>query len=130
MGSATGVQLIHHLGWVNLILGVFNLIPALPMDGGRVLRAALARRTGYARATETAVKVSRVFAVLFVVAAIGFGYLQLALLAGLVWLMASAERRMIPHGGYRDEPEVEIVPPDPFGFGRPRVVRYRFDPYR
>jgi Zn-dependent protease len=123
LGAATGVTLLAHLGWVNLILGVFNLIPALPMDGGRVLRAALAGRQGYARATETAVKVSRVFAVVFVVAALALGHLQLALIAGLVWLMASAERRMIPHGGYRDEPEVEVL--DPWGYPRPRVYRWR-----
>jgi Zn-dependent protease len=133
VGGATGITLISHLGWVNLILGVFNLIPALPMDGGRVLRAALASRSGYARATETAVKVSRVFAVLFVLAAIWFGHLQLALVAGLVWLMASAERRMIPHAGYRDEPEVEVLDredqdQDPWShYRRPRVIRvYRF----
>jgi len=123
LGGATGITLLSHLGWVNLILGVFNLIPALPMDGGRVLRAVLAGKRGYARATETAVKVSHVFAVIFVVAALWYGYLQLALVAGLVWLMANAERRMIPHGGYRDEPEVEILEPDPYGFGRPRVIR-------
>lgn len=113
LGNLLGAPLIVHLGWVNLILGLFNLVPALPMDGGRILRAVLARRMSFANATEAAVKVSRVFAVLFGVVAIAFGQLQLAFIGVLVWLMGSAERRNIPHSTYRDE--VEVLPPSPLG---------------
>lgn len=56
------------LGWlmvVNLILGLFNLIPAFPMDGGRVLRAALSGWLGRVRATSVAATIGRTLALLF-----------------------------------------------------------------
>ena len=55
---------------VNLVLGLFNLIPAFPMDGGRVLRALLSAWLGRARATTVAARVGRVLAVFFGVSAL------------------------------------------------------------
>ncbi len=59
------VFLFGYLGLLNLMLCGFNLIPAFPMDGGRVLRAYLARRMPLYKATKIASDIGRVFAIIF-----------------------------------------------------------------
>ncbi len=60
-------QFLPALFIINLALVVFNMAPAFPMDGGRVLRALLVSRLGRVRATEVAAKLGGVFAVIFVI---------------------------------------------------------------
>lgn len=77
----------------NVILAGFNLIPAFPMDGGRVLRAWLARKHDYATATHKAATVGRVFAVLFAIIALVKGLPLFLFLAAFIYFMAGVERR-------------------------------------
>ncbi len=63
-------HLARSLVWTNLFLAGLNLLPAYPLDGGRVLRALLARRVDYARATRLAVSIGQGFAMLFMLAGI------------------------------------------------------------
>ena len=73
-----------------LILAFFNLIPAFPMDGGRVLRAALSMRKGPLKATEIAAALGKVFAVLMLFAA-PFTTPFLLRTAVFIWLAGQAE---------------------------------------
>jgi len=74
----------------NLALAVFNMIPALPMDGGRVLRAILTLGAGTMKATAWSAQLGRVLAVLMMVAGYRFGW-SLMLVGVFVYFGASAE---------------------------------------
>ncbi len=79
------------LMYANVVLVVFNMIPAFPMDGGRVLRSALAMFNNYGTATRIAATVGKVIAVGFAIFALTSGNLMLLLLAGFVYLAAHSE---------------------------------------
>lgn len=94
--SLIGTSFLANLIWVNLVLAVFNLLPAFPMDGGRVLRAVLAMNTDYLKATSIAVRTGKIMAVVFGIA--GFYYNPfLILIAGFIWFAGSQELRAVQY---------------------------------
>jgi len=84
-------SLVGQLGWINLFLAAFNLIPAFPMDGGRVLRALLASRIGYARGTRMAANAGQFAAIVFGLLGLASGNIILVLIALFVFLAAGGE---------------------------------------
>lgn len=80
------------IGFYNILLGCFNLIPAFPMDGGRILRAALAKKVGFMEATKTAVAVGKAMAIAMGVIGL-FVNIWLILIAVFIYMGASEEER-------------------------------------
>jgi Zn-dependent protease/CBS domain-containing protein len=58
--------LLRSIVWANLYLGLFNLLPAYPMDGGRALRAVFSRRVDMVQATQRAVRIGHAFSILLI----------------------------------------------------------------
>ena len=79
------------LAYANLTLLVFNLLPAFPMDGGRILRAGLAAMLGHERGTRIAARVGQAAAILLGLAGIAAGNVILVLIAVFVFMAANSE---------------------------------------
>jgi len=144
----SGSPFLAQLLAINVVLAIFNMLPAFPMDGGRVLRALLASRLNYVRATDIAASIGKGLAVV-----LGFGGIfglpflgtnpMLLLIAWFVWSGATREAQMVRrmnHTGWAPRPapqspyaqqvetedgdvvhEAEIVQ-EPGGIRQPRVV--------
>jgi Zn-dependent protease/CBS domain-containing protein len=87
----TDTNLIERIALGNLILGVFNLLPAYPMDGGRVLRSLLALRKSEAEATRIAAGAGQGLAILLGLAGLLWGNFMLVFVALFVYLGAAQE---------------------------------------
>ena len=91
LSTATWPLTLAYLYWINLMLALFNLIPAFPMDGGRVLRALLAQKIGYQKATKIAANLGHLFALIFAYFGIvGFNIILIAI-AIFIYVAASNE---------------------------------------
>ncbi len=94
-GVETFGRMLLYLGGLNLILAGFNLAPAFPMDGGRILRAALTGRMGRLRATRLASQIGRFLAFFMGLFGLMNGQWFLVAIAFFIYVSAGAEYRMI-----------------------------------
>jgi len=88
--AQTGTDFVGRFTSVNLMIAIFNMVPAFPMDGGRVMRALLAERVGYVRATKVAANVAQGLALVFGLVGL-FVNPWLIFIALFVWMGASGE---------------------------------------
>jgi Zn-dependent protease/predicted transcriptional regulator len=94
LGVTAGPFLLRLMA-VNIFLVIFNMLPAFPMDGGRVLRALLATRLEYTRATQIAANVGQAMALLFVLAGLLLPNPFLLFIALFVWIGAGQEASLV-----------------------------------
>ena len=107
------------LGYLNVVLGAFNLIPAFPMDGGRVLRALLAERFKFTDATRYAANIGRILGIVMAVFGIFYNF-WLVIIGVFVYMGASEEAEStilsstLAKVRVRDvmHPEVVVVKPE------------------
>lgn len=86
------LRLFWMISIINIMLGIFNLLPAFPMDGGRVLRAWLAQRTTYIRATREAAGIGKMFAIFMGIFGLFYSFWFL-LIAFFIYIGASEEEK-------------------------------------
>lgn len=82
-------SVVSQLAWFNLVMGIYNLLPIFPMDGGRALRAGLARSRPYVRATHLASRVAQLLSIGLALAGLYYGPI---FLLTAVWIWMSARR--------------------------------------
>jgi Zn-dependent protease len=118
----SGSNFLEQLMQINIFLVLFNLLPAFPMDGGRVLRSLLATRFSYLRATEIAARVGRWMALVFAILAVLSWNPMLLILAAFVFITGMTElfqvrmrealrRTAATPGSWRNDDDDDHPPP-------------------
>lgn len=93
--------------WINIFLGVFNLLPAYPADGGRIVRAFLSQRMDVVRATRRAVTLGQAFAMLFILA--GMFNVWFTLVGFFLFVAAQLEERAVIFQSVLDHVRLEEI---------------------
>jgi Zn-dependent protease/CBS domain-containing protein len=86
------LRLVWMIAILNIVLGIFNLLPAFPMDGGRVLRAWLAERMSYIKATREAAGIGKMFAIFMGIFGLFYNF-WFMLIAFFIYIGASEEEK-------------------------------------
>ncbi|WP_049928627.1 CBS domain-containing protein [Halopiger goleimassiliensis] len=101
-----------YLGMLNVVLAVFNMLPAFPMDGGRILRALLARSQPYARATQQAATIGKGFAVVLGLLGLFLFNVVFIALAFFIYIAASSEAQQVTmKAAFQDVTVADIMTP-------------------
>lgn len=93
LGSDAAIFVIGYLAVLNIGLAVFNMIPAFPLDGGRVLRALYTRTRSFPAATQRAVRIGKLFAFLLGIFGLLAGQIFMIAIAFFIYIAGSAEGR-------------------------------------
>ena len=111
-GSLDAVRFVFgYLALMNLVLAAFNLLPGFPMDGGRVLRALLARDRSFAQATQLAAEVGKLFAIVLGIVGLFVNFF-LILLAFFIYIGASSEaQRTVMNAAFEGVQVRDIMTP-------------------
>lgn len=115
--SGRGSETLIILFQANLMLALFNLVPALPMDGGRVLRGVLALKRDHLSATRLAARIGRGLAVVGGILGFMHWNLILVFIAIFVYITAGSEVRMAEYRAMEEEYRRRGRSPGPFPFG-------------
>ncbi|WP_309387734.1 site-2 protease family protein [Cerasicoccus frondis] len=118
------------LGW-NIAMGLFNLLPIFPMDGGRLLRATLAKKFTYLKATQISVWVAKLIAI----AMIGYALLishhyLLAVLLVFIWVGGDEELKYVRViEQYVGKSIGDVMAPPPLNIGEAQLLERRLEPH-